>query len=158
MKTKSEVEHRVSERKGRSTPSPWFVVVLLALGVLLGRWNGGAEPQLFAFDPQSSFGEDDGPYTFIPFRRNLWVIHHEEDEIQFFMYPSSEERPIQPSRKYKIDRTEFPAGMVRYQVSDHNVTSFLWILNPETGKGRYVKALRDGKIEASILLDVTKPQ
>ena len=152
MKTKSEA----GEQPRNHSRSPWAVVALLAVGILIGNfWQGSTEPMLFAFDPQATYGNDeDSDYTFIPFRRNLWVIDHANDTIQFYMFPAAEARPIQPSRLYNIDRNEFPADVVRYQVSDHNVTSFLWILNPETGKGRYIKALRDGKIEESRMVNV----
>ena len=166
MKTRNEVAGNSSgsvgvqsdEARGTSRSSWWRAVALLLAGIVVGGWlQGPSEPQLFAFDPQATYGNiDDSNFTFIPFRRNLWVIDHENDQIKFYMFPSSDERPIQPSREYKIDRTEFPADVVRFQVSDHNVTSFLWILNPETGHGRYLKALRDGKIEESVLLDVSK--
>ena len=51
---------------------------------------------------------------------------------------------------------DFPSDQVEYRLSDTNVTSYLWLLNPTTGKARYYKAQRDGKIEASDLLDVTR--
>ena len=155
---------------GRRWPIVWAMALGMFVGVPCGMWIDGGPgsgdtglpdvrlpgmDQAFALDPSTMFAEGDG-LTFIPFRRNLWVINHEADRIQFFMFPSTEEKPIQPSRRYTIDRTEFPADVVRYQVSDHNLTNFLWVLNPLTGKVRYLKAMRDGKIETSKLLNVNE--
>ena len=72
------------------------------------------------------------------------------------MYPSIEDKPIQPSRAHNINRTDFPVDQVLYRVSDVNLTSHIWLLNPVTGKARYLKALRDGNIEPSKLLELNR--
>ena len=149
----------------------WNVGAAVLFGVILGaalmgtgfagiaHWIGGPQmaSDVLAMPPSTmSFRPGDDPYTYIPFRRHLWVIHNNADKAQFFMFPSTDEKPIEPSKIVAIDRNDFPSDQVEYRLSDTNVTSYLWLLNPITGKARYYKAQRDGKIEVSELLDVTR--
>lgn len=163
----SQLIPQTPRRRGRR----WSIGAAILFGVILGaalmgtgfgglgQWLGGPDggADVLALPPATmAFKAGDGPYTYIPFRRHLWVIHHPTDKVQFFMFPSTEENPIEPSKVVTIDRNDFPVDQVEFRISDTNVTSYLWLLNPVTGKARYYKAQRDGKIEPSDLLDVTR--
>ncbi|MFQ5653401.1 MAG: hypothetical protein ACE5GW_01555 [Planctomycetota bacterium] len=147
--------------------APWAAFLLGALlwvpvgGVLatLGQPSHGvlASNGVPALPPDmvDELAEQEG-YTFLTFRRNLWLIRHTEGTVQYFIFPESEEQPLFRSQLLEIDRESFPVDQVRYQLSERNLASYLWILNPVTGKALYLRARRDGSFEASSLFDATK--
>ena len=52
-----------------------------------------------------------------------------------------------------IDQKIFPLDQVRYQVSERNLTNYLWITNPVTGHVQFIKARRDGGFDKSPVVD-----
>jgi hypothetical protein len=97
-------------------------------------------------------------YEFLTFRRNIWVVHRPTSRIQFFMFPEDEEQQLVRSRVLQIDVATFPPEHTQFQLSERNLTNFLWVLNPATGKAQYVRAGRDGVLEASAIENLTKQE
>ncbi len=94
-----------------------------------------------------------GDYTYFTFRRNLWVVKKSTWEVRFYLFPESMEQSITESRSYAIDAKQFPQEQTIIQVSERNLTNYLWLLNPTMGKARYIKARRDGGFDESALLE-----
>ena len=87
------------------------------------------------------------------------MIRRSTATINFYNFPESSERDqnIEPSRSYTIDTGDFPLDKLQMQLSERNLSNYLWLLNPETGKARFVKARRDGILDESPLLDLGTP-
>ncbi len=95
-------------------------------------------------------------FQFLPARQNLWVVDHQKGAIIFFTFPDNEERPIQRSRTFRVDRTFFPPGATRYILSQRNLTSLLWIVNQETGDVQVLRYRRDGTFSAAFRLQAAR--
>lgn len=144
------------EERRRTGPVRAILLVLLGAAVGAVAMREFREPMptfpssLFAQDSSArSIGGEDGEFTYFTFRRNLWVIHRPTGQIQFFMFPDGSEQVLVRSGIYQVDLTEFPVEQTQYQLSERNLTNFLWILNPYTGKARYIRAQRDGTFDVS---------
>ena len=72
------------------------------------------------------------------------------------MFPDGQEQQLQRSVTHQIDQEIFPPDQVQFQLSERNLTNFLWIMNPVTGKARYIRAGRDASIEVSEIESVSK--
>ncbi len=103
-------------------------------------------------------GQGEGEYAFFTYRRYLWTFHRANGKVQFFLLPEtrSSQEPIDSSRVYTVDQDEFPLDQVLFQVSERNLTNYLWILNPVSGKAMFIRARRDGGFDESPVLDVSK--
>jgi len=142
----------------------------VALGAILGAAASRLAPEaspdfsaaLFAAEGFAGAGSAQGggepEYEFLTFRRNIWVVHKPSARIQFFMFPEDEEQQLVRSRVLQIDAAAFPPELTRFQLSERNLTNFLWVLNPTTGKAQYVRAGRDGVLEASAIENLTKQE
>ena len=139
--------------------------LLVGLGAIVGTIASGAfrapapgfPDALFAQVPDMQVaGNEEGDYLFFTFRRNLWVVHKPTGRIQFLMFPDGEEQTTLRSRIHQIDLDVFPLDQVRYQLSERNLTNFLWILNPVTGKARFIRAGRDGGFDVSGIESVAR--
>ena len=132
-------------------------VLLVAVGVILGSLlsPGGGDrfplpTGLFAQEGVESGGMSvEGDYQYFTFRRNLWAIHRPSGRVQFMLFPDGREDALVRSAVHQVDPTEFPPEQVRFQLSERNLTNYLWVLNPVTGKARYLRAGRDAVLEAS---------
>ena len=151
----------VSRRSGGGTLGRG--VLLVAIGAILGSvfatsmGNRGPEfpGALFAQEGGVVSSESaDGDFLYFTFRRNLWAIHRPSGRVQFLLFPDGREDELVRSEIHKIDANVFPAGEVEYQLSERNLTNYLWILNPVTGKARYIRAGRDGALEFSDVYSV----
>jgi hypothetical protein len=140
-------------------------VVLLGIGAVLGSIASDAfrspaplfPAALFAQDGiEQVGGNEEGDYLFFTFRRNLWVVHKPTGRVQFLMFPDGSEQQLVRSRIHQVDQSVFPTDQVRYQLSERNLTNFLWILNPVTGKARFIRAGRDGGFETSEIESVAR--
>jgi hypothetical protein len=140
-------------------------VLLVALGAALGAALTGALKDPAPLFPATLFAQDggdqidgnlDGDYAFFTFRRNLWAVHLPTGRVQFFLFPDGKEQQITRSRVHQIDLDAFPIDQVRYQLSERNLTNFLWLLNPITGKAQYIRAGRDGIFEFSDIESVAR--
>lgn len=102
--------------------------------------------------------EGDGDFVFFTFRRNVWVFRKSTMTVKFYNLPEASERAqeAEESRVYQIDARDFPLADIQFQVSERNLTNYLWLLNPKTGKARILKARRDGLVEESLLLDANR--
>lgn len=103
-------------------------------------------------------GGGDREYVFLTFRRNIWVVHRPSARVQFFMFPEDDEQQLVRSRVLQIDIENFPPEQTEFQLSERNLTNFLWVLNPATGRAQYVRAGRDGVLEASPVENLTKQE
>ena len=150
------------ERPGRAAPRwAWMI-----LGVLMGAalWipvarmvpsDSHTMPTVWANNLNSDAESD---YSFFSHRRYLWVIRRSTGNAQFFLLPESKgsEQPVETSRIYSVDQKEFPLDQVLFQVSERNLTNYLWIFNPVTGRAMFIRARRDGGFDESPMLDVSK--
>lgn len=153
----------------RRSPSARFRrgALLVAIGALLGAAGSrlledaapDLTPPLFADDgivPAAAQGGATAEYEFLTFRRNIWVVHRPTGNVQFFMFPEDDEQQLIRSRMLQIDPVAFPMDQARFQISERNLTSFLWVMNPHTGKAQYVRAGRDGVLEPSVVENLAK--
>jgi hypothetical protein len=101
--------------------------------------------------------QDDDRYVFLPARQNLWVVDNVKSQIIFFKFPDREDRPIQRSKVFSIDRTRFPRDVATFVLSEREVTSILWIVNSATGDVQVVRYQRDGTVGTPFNL-LTAPQ
>ena len=141
-----------------SRPSLLLLLIGAALGSVFASqfdgdgWPGRGPqfpPSLFAQDGDEVMEHSDGEYQFFTFRRNLWAIHKASGKVQFLMFPDGLDQKLERSAIHQVDQDVFPPGEVTYQLSERNLTNFLWILNPLTGKARYIRAARNGGFEIS---------
>jgi len=93
-------------------------------------------------------------FLFLPARQNLWVVDRVKGSVIFFKFPDNEDRPIQRSRSFQIDRTRFPRGKTRFVLSMRNLTSIMWIVNEESGDVQVLRYRRDGTFDADFRLQV----
>ena len=149
-----------SSRRPKSTQG----LVLLFVGVVLGavvfsspeNQSPLITESLFAAESGDIGGNTDGEYLFFTFRRNLWIVHQPTGKLQFLMLPDGAEESVIRSRIYEIDTEGFPVDQVQFQLSERNLTNFLWIMNPVTGKARYVRAGRGGGFDVSEVYSATR--
>ena len=111
---------------------------------------------LFAQESSEARAMEGEEYTFFTFRRNLWAIHRASGKVQFMVFPDSQDQQPQRSVTHQVDLELFPVDQVEYQLSERNLTNFLWILNPVTGKARYLRAARDAGLEVSDVQEVSR--
>jgi hypothetical protein len=143
--------------------------LLLMIGVIGGvalTLFGGlapANPSSTAESPAEAYAlqlsaKGDGDYAFFPYRRYLWVVRRSTGTAQFFIVPESKasDEPTETSRVYSIDQAVFPLDQVRFQISERNLTNYLWIVNTVTGRAMFVRARRDGGFDESPLVDAQK--
>lgn len=92
-----------------------------------------------------------GEYTFFTYRRNVWIIQRSSGRAQFFLVPETHtsEARIEQSGVYQIDQTEFPPDQTELQISERNLSNYLWISNRVTGKSYFIRARRDGGFDES---------
>lgn len=95
-------------------------------------------------------------YQYLPARQNLWVIDHEKGAIVFFKFPDSQDRPIQRSKTYFVDRTRFPQGEAHFELSMRSLSSLLWITNKKTGEVQVLRYRRDGTFAAEFRLQAAR--
>jgi len=143
-------------------------LLLVGLGALLGAAVTQFVPEAVSRPPSALFaaealagavqGGTDSEYVFLTFRRNIWVVHRPSSRIQFFMFPEDEDQQLVRSRVLQIDVSTFPPEHTQFQLSERNLTNFLWVLNPVTGRAQYVRAGRDGVLEASPIENLTKSE
>ncbi len=96
-----------------------------------------------------------GDFSFFTYRRSVWVVNHAKGSARFFRMPEgrTDQDKIERSDLYEVDREVYPIDQVRYQVSERNLTNFLWVMNPVTGRGHFVRARRDGGFDESPIFD-----
>ena len=151
------------KRTTEGAPHRLLPLLLLACGLIAGTvigigwsstWPTAAVPPELAFARQIADGPD-GDYAFFTYRRYLWLVHKPTGKAQFSLLPDSKNstQPIEPSRVYAVDQELFPLDQVRYQISERNLTNYLWILNPTTGKAMFIRARRDGGFDESPIVD-----
>ena len=97
-------------------------------------------------------GEASGRFLFLPARDNLWVVDQTKGALVFFKFPDNQDRPIQRSRTFSLDRTRFPADKTHFFTSMRNLTSLLWIANVETGEVQVIRYRRDGTFDTEFQL------
>ncbi len=140
-------------------------VILVCIGAVIAAVVMGAlrDPApvfpaaLFAQDQSQKIGGDmEGDYLFFTFRRNLWAVHKPTGRVQFLMFPDGQEQQLVRSRVHQVDQERFPADQARYQLSERNLTNFLWVLNPHSGHAQYIRAGRDGVFEFSEIENVVR--
>jgi hypothetical protein len=93
-----------------------------------------------------------GRYLFLPARDNLWVVDQTKGALVFFKFPDNQDRPIQRSRTFTLDRTRFPAERTTFFTSMRNLTSLLWIANVDTGEVMVLRYRRDGTFDTEFQL------
>ena len=148
-------------------PARGTLLVLLvgaALGSVLTShfsddgWPGSGPqfpPALFAQADGEVMEHSDAEFMYFTFRRNVWAIHKASGKVQFLMFPDGLDQKLERSAIHQIDQEVFPADEVIYQLSERNLTNFLWIMNPVTGKARYIRAARNGGFELSEIESVS---
>ena len=140
----------------RSGPWIWLAGAALLWGVFSfgPRFEGDGAPPLPTDFVAAQSMSSDGQYLFFSFRRGVWRINKTTRVIQYFGFPEPGEvdGAIEPSRSYRLTSNDFPLDRVHFQVSARNLTNYLWVLNPQSGKAMFLKARRDGLIEASPVL------
>ena len=142
-----------------------LLVIIGVIGGIALAFFGGLTPASPAptLSPTEAFAlqlsaDGDGDYAFFPYRRYLWVVRRSTGTAQFFIVPESKDgdQPIESSRTYTIDQNLFPLDQVRYQISERNLTNYLWIVNTTTAKAIFIRARRDGGFDESPLVDAKK--
>jgi hypothetical protein len=159
-----------NDRSANTTSRLLRGALLVAIGAILGaavsRFAPDAAPDLshalFAAEGLAGVGAAQAgaepEYEYLTFRRNIWVVHRPSSRIQFFMFPEDEEQQLVRSRVLQIDVAAFPPELTHFQLSERNLTNFLWVLNPTTGQAQYVRAGRDGVLEASAIENLTRQE
>jgi hypothetical protein len=109
-----------------------------------------------ALAPRGEPGTDSARYRYLPARQNLWVVDETSGEVIFFKFPDREDRPIQRSKSFEIDRERFPAEKTEYLLSERELTSVFWIVNKETGDVQVLRYQRDGTVGISFNLMAAK--
>lgn len=156
-----------------SASTPWRFVRLsvlclglLSAGVLVGYGMRGAStdsdgalpsigiPSVEALSSMATSTATEarsGDYSFFTYRRNLWIVRHSTGTARFFVIPetNTSEQRIEASNTYKLNPEEFPADQTRYQVSERNLSNYLWISNHNTGRSYFIRARRDGGFDES---------
>lgn len=149
-----------SSRRPKFTQGLFLLFVGVVLGAVVFSSPENQNPLitegLFAAESGDLGGNTDGEYLFFTFRRNLWIVHQPTGKLQFLMLPDGSEETVIRSRIYEIDTDVFPVDQVQYQLSERNLTNFLWIMNPVTGKARYVRAGRAGGFDVSDVYSATR--
>ncbi|MFN0057284.1 MAG: hypothetical protein ACKVX7_02410 [Planctomycetota bacterium] len=138
-------------------------VALLGLLLAFSWWCGWssrpASSSVMNWPPELAYAATaTGDYSFFPYRRDVWIVCHSKGTAQFFHSPESttSEQPPVKSRVYTIDRTLFPQDQVQFLISERNLTNYLWIVNPTTGNGRFIRARRDGGFDESPIIESAK--
>jgi hypothetical protein len=148
--TRDAVRPAWGNRVGRSALLVIFGALLGAAAMLVRDDPAPVFPgALFAQEDHQVGGNTGGDYLFFTFRRNLWTVHRPSGTVQFLMFPDGKEQVIIRSRVYQVDPAAFPPDQTRYLLSERNLTTFLWVLNPVTAKAQFVRAGRDGALEFS---------
>ena len=142
-----------------------FCGALVLFGAAFGGWyagNAGSSASGAVSWPleveQALAASPAGDYAFLPYRRDVWIVCHSKGTAQFFASPesTSAEHPPIKSQVYKLDPAIFPQDQVQFSISERNLLNYLWVLNPVTGKARFVRARRDGGFDESPVIDASK--
>jgi len=149
---------------GKALRSALLCGALLAAGFTGGSvWEAVSAPAamvsaeaLAKMDGSDPHAGADGDFAFFSYRRYLWVVKKSSGRAQFFHLPesASSDAQLMKSGTYSIDQEAFPLDQVRYQVSERNLTNYLWITNPVTGKARFIRATREGGFDKSPIIAI----
>ncbi len=101
-------------------------------------------------------GVENSRYQFLPAQQNLWVVDHKKGGIVFFKFPDTEDRSIQRSKTYSVDRKRFPKNETTFVLSKRSMSSILWIVNDKTGEVQVLRYRRDGTFASEFQLQVAR--
>ncbi len=134
------------------------VSAMLAVGAVAWLvWSGRADIQVAlrggagseaAWLPSLKAELGTGEYLFLPCRKEMWVINRTQGKIIHYHFFDNEQGTVERTRVAQVKTDVFPSQDTDYAISDRNLNSYLWVSNRVTGDFQFLKATRDGTINA----------
>ena len=152
----SSIENNKMRVKKKMKSSGRFLTPLSLLALGLAAWalietSGVPSMEAPPLNAQESVSLSQDEHTFLTFRRGAWMIKRSDATARYIAMPEDEKSVPTVSRIYTINTDDFPLDICRLQLSERNLSNYLWLINPRDGKVRFIRARRDGLIDRSPL-------